>query len=157
MKTPDSLSSNIIYLCGEFSHLFHQVLTKEFKENNIVVTVEQFSILAMLFYRDGVSQQEISDVLGRDKTTIARVISIMERDKVIARVPNKKDSRGKLIFLTAKGRTIQQKAVAVSGQLYMKVISGLKESQMKVAMKVISAMTSNLSKSLNAEWKFEIF
>ena len=146
MKTPDSLSSNIIYLCGEFSHVFHQMLTKAFKENKIVVTVEQFSVLAMLFYQDGLSQQEISDVLGRDKTTIARVISIMERDKMITRVTNKNDNRGKLIFLTGKGRSIQQKAVGVSGKLYLKAIEGLKESQMKTAMKIMTTMTSNLSK-----------
>jgi len=146
MKAPDSLSSNIIYLCGEFSHVFHQVLTRKFKENKIGVTVEQFSVLAMLFYQEGISQQEISDVLGRDKTTIARVISIMERDKMITRSTNKKDNRGKLIYLTTKGRSIQQKAVAVSGQLYMKAIEGLKEPQMKVAMRIMTAMTSNISK-----------
>ncbi|HEX6890396.1 MAG TPA: MarR family transcriptional regulator [Chryseolinea sp.] len=146
MEAPDSLSSNIVYLCGEFSHVFHQMLTKAFKENNIVVTVEQFSVLAMLFYQDGLSQQEISDVLGRDKTTIARVISIMERDKMITRVTNKDDNRGKRIFLTKKGRSIQQKAVGVSGRLYLKALEGLKESQLKAAMKVMTTMTSNLSK-----------
>jgi DNA-binding MarR family transcriptional regulator len=145
MNAPDSLSSNIIYLCGEFSHVFHQVLTKAFKGNKIGVTVEQFSVLAMLFYQDGLSQQGISDVLGRDKTTIARVISIMERDKMITRVTNKDDNRGKRIFLTKKGRSIQQKAVGVSGELYLRAIQGLKESHLKVAMKIMRAMTSNLS------------
>jgi DNA-binding MarR family transcriptional regulator len=146
MKSPDSLSTNIIYLCGEFAHVFHQMLTREFKENGIAVTVEQFSVLAMLFYQDGLSQQEISDVLGRDKTTIARVISIMERDKMITRVTNKDDNRGKRIFLTRKGRSIQQKAVGVSGKLYLKSIEGLKESQLKAAMKIMTVMTSKLSK-----------
>ena len=146
MKAPDSLSSNIVYLCGEFSHTFHQMLTKGFKENNIVVTVEQFAILVMLFYRDGISQQELSNGLGRDKTTIARVVSIMERDKMIARVTNKNDNRGKLIYLTAKGRSIQQKAVGVSGALYMKAIGGLKEAQLKVAIKVMQGLTTNLTK-----------
>ena len=145
MKAPDSLSSNIIYLCGEFSHVFHQILTKEFKENGVAVTVEQFSVLAMLFYRDGLSQQEMSDVLGRDKTTIARVISIMERDNMITRVTNKNDNRGKLIHLTNKGRSIQQKAVGVSGKLYLKALGNLKQSQLNAAMKVISALTNNLS------------
>ena len=146
MKAPSSLSTNIIYLCGEFSHVFHQMLTREFKENDIAVTVEQFSVLAMLFYRDGLSQQEISDVLGRDKTTIARVISIMERDNMISRVTNKDDNRGKLIYLTRKGRSIQQKAVGVSGKLYMKAIENLRESQLAAAIKIIASMTSNLSK-----------
>ena len=148
MTTPNSLSSNIVYLCGEFSHVFHQVLTREFRENAIAVTVEQFSVLAMLFYKDGLSQQEISDVLGRDKTTLARVISIMERDGLVKRVMNKSDNRGKLIYLTRKGRSIQQKAVAVSGKLYVKAIGNLKESQLKAAMKIMSTMTTNISSSL---------
>jgi DNA-binding MarR family transcriptional regulator len=147
MKSPDSLSSNIIYLCGEFAHIFHQMLTREFKENDIVVTVEQFSVLAMLFYQDGLSQQEISDALGRDKTTIARVISIMERDNLITRVTNEKDNRGKLIYLTRKGRSIQQKAVGVSGKLYLRAIGNIKESELKAAIKVMTSMTTNLSKT----------
>ena len=145
MTAPNSLSTNIIYLCGEFAHVFHQMLTKEFKDNGIAVTVEQFSILAMLFYKDGVSQQEISDVLGRDKTTVARVISIMERDDMVKRVMNKDDNRGKLIFLTRKGRSIQQRAVGVSGKLYMKAIADVKESQLNAAMKIMTIMTNNLS------------
>lgn len=147
MKAPDSLSSNIIYLCGEFSHVFHQMLTKEFKDSAIEVTVEQFSILAMLFYKNGVSQQEISDVLGRDKTTVARVISIMERDNMVTRIMNKDDNRGKLIYLTKKGRSIQEKAVGVSGKLYLRAIGDLKESQLKAAIKIMKTMTINISES----------
>ena len=146
MKAPDSLSSNIIYQCGEFSHKVHQLLTKQLKENNIPVTVEQFSVLATLFYQDGISQQAISDVLGRDKTTMARVISIMERDKLIMRAANKNDNRGKLIFLSKKGRLIQQRAVGVAGQLYMRAIGNLKESQIKAAINTMMAMTANLSR-----------
>lgn len=145
MTAPDSLSSNIVYLCGEFTHRLHQMLTKSFKDNRILVTVEQFSVLALLFYQDGISQQDISTMLRRDKTTIARVISIMERDNMIKRITNKNDNRGKLIFLTKKGRTIQQKAVNVSGMLYIKAIGNLKASQMNVAMTIIKAMTSNIS------------
>ena len=145
MKAPDSLSTNIVYLCGEFSHIFHQMLTREFKANGITVTVEQFSVLAMLFYQEGLSQQEISDVLGRDKTTVARVISIMERDNMITRIMNKNDNRGKLIYLTRKGRSIQQKAVGVSGKLYLRALGILRESELKIAMKIIGAMTTNLS------------
>ena len=145
MNAPSSLSTNIIYLCGEFSHVFHQMLTREFKANRIAVTVEQFAILATLFYRDGLSQQEVSDVLGRDKTTMARVISIMERENMILRVSNKDDNRGKLIYLTRKGRSIQQKAVGVSGKLYMKAIGNLRESQLAAAIKILAAMTTNLS------------
>ena len=134
------------FITGKASTAIARRLQKKFNTAGLSITIEQWSVLYQLWKQDGISQQEISDVLGRDKTTIARVISIMERDKMITRSTNKKDNRGKLIYLTTKGRSIQQKAVAVSGQLYMKAIEGLKEPQMKLAMRIMTAMTSNISK-----------
>ncbi|HEY5917252.1 MAG TPA: hypothetical protein VIU13_07625, partial [Chryseolinea sp.] len=68
-----------------------------------------------------------------------------ERNNMITRVINKKDSRGKLIYLTRKGRSIQQEAVGVSGKLYLRAIGNLKESELKAAIKVMTSMTANLS------------
>lgn len=116
MDAPDSLQRNLIYLCGEFSHQFHLALSAKFRALRIEVTVEQFSVLALLFYHKELNQQEISTLLNRDKTTVARVISNMEKSKVIRRIRHKKDGRSKLIQLTAKGEQIQQKAVGIAGQ-----------------------------------------
>jgi len=141
---PKSLETNIIYLCGEFSHVFHQALTWEFKNQGIPVTVEQFSILALLFYKNGINQKEVSTLLSRDKTTIARVISNMEKYKMISRVTDKNDSRGKLIYLTNKGESIQKKAVGLSGKLYLKTIKSIKETQLKGGLRLLSAMIRNI-------------
>src|SRR5882672_12454103 len=101
--TPLSLQTNIIFLCGDFVHVFHQALTRAFKANKIPVTIEQFSILAVLFYQNGINQKELGTLLGRDKTTITRIISNMVKSKLIRRVSNKHDGRGKLIYLAGKG------------------------------------------------------
>ena len=81
--TPQSLQTNIVFLCGDFVHMFHHSLTRAFKANRIPVTIEQFSILAILFYQNGINQKEIGRLLGRDKTTITRigVITITKRTK----------------------------------------------------------------------------
>ena len=81
--TPISLQTNIIFSCGDFVHVFHRALTRAFKSNRIPVTIEQFSILAILFYQNGINQKEIGTLLGRDKTTITRIISNMVKNKVI--------------------------------------------------------------------------
>lgn len=143
--TPTSLDTNIIYLCGEFSHGFHQALTREFRNRRILVTVEQFSILAVLFYKNGINQKEVGTLLSRDKTTIARVISIMEKNKMISRVTDKNDSRGKLIYLTNKGKSIQKKSVELSGGLYEKAIKNIKVSQLKTGLQVMRAMINNVN------------
>ena len=144
---PLSLQTNIIFLFGDFVHVFHQALTRVFKDNRIPVTIEQFSILAILFYQNGINQKEIGTLLGRDKTTITRIISNMVKNKVIYRINDKRDSRGKLIYLTAKGEAIQKKAVSVSGKLYQKAVSNIHEKDLTQGMTLVAKMTKNVHAS----------
>jgi DNA-binding MarR family transcriptional regulator len=144
MRSPLSLNQNIVYLAAEFAHRFHRVLTDAFRRYGLTLTVEQFSILAILWYKDGINQQEISAQLGRDKTTIARVINTMEKNKLVRRVTDTRDTRGKLITLTAKGKALQEKTVGISGALYRKCVSPLGNDQHQTAIAVLLKMMGNL-------------
>ena len=145
MKNPQSLHSNLIYLCGEFSHGFHAALTAAFRTNKVEVTAEQFSILAILFYHKTLNQKELGIMLNRDKTTIARVISNMEERKLVTRISDKRDARNKIVALTPKGRRIQKSAVEVSGSLYMKAMRRIPASDVKAGLKVISKLIRNIN------------
>jgi DNA-binding MarR family transcriptional regulator len=145
--TPLSLQTNIIFLCGDFVHVFHQALTRAFKVNKIPVTIEQFSILAVLFYQNGINQKELGTLLGRDKTTITRIISNMVKSKVIHRISDQRDGRGKLIYLTGKGEAIQKKAVKVSGKLYQKAVRNIHEKDLTRGMTLVIKMIENVHAS----------
>jgi DNA-binding MarR family transcriptional regulator len=108
------------------------------------VTIEQFSILAILFYQNGINQKEIGSLLGRDKTTITRIISNMVRTKLIYRTSDARDNRGKLIYLTAKGKAIQKKAVGVSGELYQKVVGDLPQKDLTRGIALMEQMIKNV-------------
>jgi len=145
--TPVSLQTNIIFRCGNFVHVFHQALTRAFKANRIPVTIEQFSILAILFYQNGINQKEIGTLLGRDKTTITRIISNMVKNKVINRINDQRDSRGNLIYLTEKGEAIQKTAALVTGTLYQKAVSNLHEKDLTKSMALLAKMLKNVDAS----------
>lgn len=146
MSSPKSLETNVIFLCGEVSHVLHGAITAAFKENKIGITVEQFSILVLLFYQDGLNQQEISIRLNRNKTTITRVISNMERKKMIVRVTDKNDARGKLIYLTATGKALQRRAIEHSGAIYMKATDGLRKNSLAEAAQLLNKIIQNIKK-----------
>lgn len=141
---PEGLDQNIIYLCAEFAHRFGQVLAAAFKQHNIDITAEQFSILVVLWYRDGISQKEISEQLNRDKTTITRVLMNMKKNKLIRQVTDKEDNRSNLVFLTAKGKAIQKAGVQVSGQLYGQVLKDIPKAQLLTGINVLQKMISAL-------------
>jgi DNA-binding MarR family transcriptional regulator len=69
---PASLEDNIIYQTAKLTKLFQGRMEAAFKKAGFTITVEQFTILVLLWYRDGISQQEISEAIDRDKTTVSR-------------------------------------------------------------------------------------
>jgi DNA-binding MarR family transcriptional regulator len=144
MQNPNSLETNIIYLTGQFSHAFHQALTLGFKRQKISVTVEQFSVLAVLFYKNGINQKELGALLLRDKTTVARIITNMLKNKLVKRVTDKNDNRANLLYLTKKGELIQKKAIKLSGTLYLQAIKDIPETQLKRGRAVLSKMMKNI-------------
>lgn len=141
---PVSLDQNIIYLCADFSHRFGQALATAFRQQAIDITAEQFSILVALWYKDGISQKEISEQLNRDKTTITRVLVNMKKNKLIKQVTDANDNRSNLIYLTAKGKAIQKAGVEVSGQLYLQVLKGISAAQLTTGVHILQKMIQAL-------------
>jgi DNA-binding MarR family transcriptional regulator len=141
---PASLSDNIIYLCNDFSHRFALLLSRRFEEKGIPVTPEQFAILVILLYRDGITQKEISENLNRDKTTIARVVNNMKKKGIVRQVTDESDNRAKLIYLTKEGRMLQQEALNVSGEVYMQLMDGVDKINLKAGIQLLHQMLGKL-------------
>jgi DNA-binding MarR family transcriptional regulator len=148
MPAPRSLETNVLFLCGGLSHVLHRQLTMAFRKKKVPLTVEQFSVLTVLFYENGINQQELSQRLDRNKATITRVIATMERNRLIVRKPDRSDARGKLIFLAGKGRALQQKSIRLSGELYMKAIAGIGENSLEACARVLVSAIQNLKEKL---------
>ena len=139
-----SLQQNIIYLSAQFSHGFSRRLEDEFKNNGITITTEQFSILVLLWYKEGINQNFVSHQLRRDKTTIARVLMNMKKNKLITQVTDPADKRAKLIYLTKKGAIIQSPTVKISGALYTKTLLGIPDAILNNGVKLFQKMIDNL-------------
>lgn len=137
---PNSLSENPLYLAGELTHRFHKRLTHAFRTAKLGVTVEQFSVLALLYYQDGLTQQEIAEALGRDKATITRILHIMERELLLERADDTLDKRSKRVALTPLGKQKQEQMVQISGALYFEILADIPMEQVQVACSTLSQM-----------------
>lgn len=144
MKAPKSLDENIIYQMGETSRLIHKRITAIFSERGFDVTVEQFGVLALLWYKEGVKQQDIADGLKRNKTTITRIVENMINRNLIVKVPDQLDKRNKLIYLTQKGKALQKKMVESSGLVYYQTISNITSKDIDKCLVILKQMMKNL-------------
>lgn len=95
-------------LSGRIPSAFNRALLNQFKANGITLTREQWSILAVLWKKNGCSQQVLADETYRDKPSITRLIDNLEREALVERRPDKNDRRLNLIFLTEKGKSMEE-------------------------------------------------
>ena len=144
METPKSLDENVIFQIGETSRLFHKRVTAIFSERGFDVTVEQFGVLAMLWYKEGVKQQDIADGLKRNKTTITRIIENMINLNLIVKVPDQLDKRNKLIFLTQKGKSLQKEMVEASALVYYQALNNIISKDIEKCLVILKHMMKNL-------------
>jgi DNA-binding MarR family transcriptional regulator len=144
MKEPKSLDENIIFQIGETSKLVHEKVTAIFRKRGFNVTVEQFGVLVLLWYKEGVKQQDIADGLKRNKTTITRIIENMINSNLIVKVPDQLDKRNKLIYLTQKGKALQKEMVEASGLVYYQTLNNITHKDIEKCLVILKQMKKNL-------------
>lgn len=140
LQNPNSLTENPLYLAGELTHRFHRRLAGAFRAAEVGVTVEQFSVLALLYYQDGMTQQEMAEALGRDKASITRILHNMERDTLLERGEDSVDKRSKRVALTPLGKQKQEQMVQIAGALYYEILADLSAEQVQVTCGTLGQM-----------------
>ena len=145
MRIPKSLDDNLIFQLGAIARKVHQHVETVFREENLEITPEQFSLLTILWYNEGISIKELADRSQRDKTTISRVVDNMIKRDLIRRLDNMEDKRAKRIFLTDKGRNLQDQLVMLSGEIYVQALGNLSDEELDHTLAVIQKIEKNIS------------
>src|SRR5713226_8820492 len=86
--------------------------------------VTQFSILATIARMGEANLKQLEDTLAIDQTTLTRSLNLLERDRVIERVPHP-DGRIKAMRLTSKGRRALETARPLWARAQDKVLREL--------------------------------
>ena len=95
-------------LNGKVSAAINRKLSRNFRQNGLEITPEQWTVLIFLWEKDGVTQQELCNATFKDKPSMTRLIDNMERQHLVVRISDKKDRRTNLIHLTKDGKELEE-------------------------------------------------
>lgn len=123
---------------------FNRVLVKNFKENGIELSREQWSVLAVLWENNGCSQQHIAEKSFRDRPSVTRLIDNMEKDGLVERKPDPNDRRSNLIFLTQKGKDLEDKIIPLVNKTVEESYQGISKENILTVKAVLQEIYSNL-------------
>ena len=132
------------FITGKASTAIARRLQKNFKQANLDITIEQWSVLYHLWKEDGMSQQQLCDATFRDKPSITRLVDNLERLKLVKRVPSKDDRRINMIYLTKEAEQLQEQTMGLANQTLNEALDGVTNEQIEIAKEVLQKVYDNL-------------
>ncbi len=138
-------NESIGYLTARVKREMTRLLARKLYETGGEITAEQYRLLIMLWIEDGRNQQDLADLYGKDKTSIARMLQTMEKNGLITRVPDDKDKRNNLLYITSKGSEIRARLFPLLQSTIENTEAGIEAEQLNGCKQVLRQMIDNLS------------
>ena len=116
-------------------------------EIKLMITREQFKLLnAISQNKEEVTQKDMADRIGKDKSTILRLIDSLETKGLVRRVEDTKDRRKNYLMVTKKGEEIIKQYERIIKVMIEELQQGLNESELNTFYKVAAHFKSNAEK-----------
>lgn len=121
--------------------------SEEQMDPEIRISPEQFGILHAIYVMEReVIQQELAEILGKDKSVILRMVDNLEEKDLVRRVSGMKDRRKNYLMLTKAGNRVMDHYKTIVAGLMKDFQEGLSESQIDTFNQVISHIRKNAEK-----------
>jgi len=147
MHTSESLGKwiSIVY---RYAHTFFD---KKLAHANVSSGLVPF--IYHIFRSDGLSQDELSEVIGIDKTTTARAIKTLVNLGYVSRNRDRDDKRIFRLYLTIKGRALIPEIKQVMTEWTSVISHGLSQEDKSRLEQALRRMAENAKKFKESDYK----
>lgn len=124
--------------------VMHSTFRRVLKERCIDLTPEQWGILLLLWEKGSATQDELANASCVDKSSMSRVLSLMEDKGWIDRVIDSDNERKKIITATKKSLEVQEPVYAITNHIIKDALKGIDKEEADTCIKVLTAIKNNL-------------
>jgi len=145
---PPDQSEPVIEFCQsifELRYKLRRMLQIKIREAGINVSFEVLEIMKLLSYRDRLNQQELADLLFKDKSSMTYLIDNMVKAELVTRKEDETDRRNKLIFLSDKAHELIKQLSPIASQCYEALAEDITDEDIKVGIKMLHKMNNSLA------------
>lgn len=112
------------------------------------VTLGMWYFLRALWHEDGLTQRELSDIVGTMEPTTLTAIRAMERSGLVVRERNSEDRRKINVFLTARGKRLKRSLMPLAKDVVDTAVRGFPERERQKLLEMLNLIQSNLRAEL---------
>jgi MarR family transcriptional regulator, transcriptional regulator for hemolysin len=111
------------------------------------LSIEQFGLLhAINMKNEDVIQQDMADIMGKDKSAIYRVIDSLEEKELVRRVVDRNDRRKNFLMVTKKGEAVIEQYLEIECKLINELQEGLCKSDIDTFYRVVNHIRNKAEK-----------
>ena len=129
---------HIGFLTNRIGRLLANHMSEKMGNQGLQFPSSCIGILADLWATDGVNQKELGSSLIKTKSSINKMLTALESDGMITKANDPNDKRGKLIFLTTRGKAMQNEIESASTCCDQQILERVSESDLKTTKRVLS-------------------
>ncbi len=132
------------YMTITANRLMSAHLRRRMRESGINLSADQWAILARLWDRGDLPQEELTRIACMDKAAMSRLLFQMESKGLIVRNSDARNARRKIIHATEKSFALREQYVVVAREVLRQALTDVEEQDCMVCMKVLQAVKQNL-------------
>ena len=130
-------------------HIDHFIATK-MAEHGINLTRQQVILMKILFHDGPLPQNNLAFVTDRDKTSLTRLLSTMEKKNLVARITSTEDKRVNVVHLTKNGEKVLNETAPTLLEVIMHMQEGIDEDDQKTVISVMQKIQENINKHIDS-------
>lgn len=138
MHREESLGYMVNHLARQLARALHERIAP------LGVVPGQFAQLLALYEQDGITQQELCQIVGIEQPTMANTLERMERDGLVERRPHPSDGRKQLIYLNDKARALEGPLTEAAESVNTLATAGISKTERSILMRLIATVQANL-------------
>ncbi|KGE13601.1 MarR family winged helix-turn-helix transcriptional regulator [Sphingobacterium deserti] len=123
---------------------------KQYAQNSFLqgafdLTIDQWSILKILYEEDAMTQKEIAEKSGKDQPTLTRIVDILIKKRLAQRVEHPEDRRCLHLKLTKEGKAKVEELSPAVKEIRMKAWENLSEDDFENFTRILNTIYNNLN------------
>lgn len=136
---------------GKTVKIVEYYLHEEFSQAGLDITKEQMIVLKKLYEQDSLNQNELAEQTFRDKSSLTRLLSTMERKGYIRRERCETDKRVNFVLLTEAGAEMWERTKPVVQKVIGRMRADLNPKEVRQLIAILKKIQGSLMQSVASQ------
>ena len=129
---------------------YRQFAQQQIRKKGYTITVDQWLLLKAIEENPGINQNALSEMVFKDKASVARIIELLVSEGYLARSTQASGGSRSRITLTAPGKKIIRKILPVIMQNRETALNKIPRTDISVSEKVLKSIIKNCTDGKNS-------